>query len=92
MAEVLAVPETTDEQQLQIVAKCMSFVPQNMNIKEGYSLMTILDKVGLVDAHLAAVEGRRVKYERTIKIQKGRIKSQCLVVRSSHRDGGKTGY
>jgi hypothetical protein len=38
----------------------MSFVPHNMNIKEGYtSLITILYKSGLLDAYLAAVEGRR---------------------------------
>ena len=93
MAEVLAVPEIADdEQQLQIVAKCMSFVPQNMNIKEGYSLMTILYKVGILDAYLAAVEGRfwhgefrhyfDFQDERTIKIQEGRIEFLCLLVRN----------
>ena len=93
MAEVLAVPEIADdEQQLQIVAKCMSFVPQNMNIKEGYSLMTILYKVGILDAYLAAVEGRfwhgefrhyfDFQDERTIKIQEGRIEFLCLLVQN----------
>ena len=93
MAEVLAVPETADdEQQLQIVAKCMSFVPKNIDIKEGYSLMTILYKVGILDAYLAAVEGRfwhgefrhyfDFQDERTIKIQEGRIEFLCLLVRN----------
>jgi hypothetical protein len=57
MAEVDAVDADADaEQQRRIVAKCMPRAPDNMNIKEGYYLMTILYKVGILSAYLSAMD------------------------------------
>jgi hypothetical protein len=48
----------TDAEQCRIVAKCMHHVPDNiiMNIKEGYNLMNMLYKVGILSDYLADLD------------------------------------
>ncbi|OEU08726.1 hypothetical protein FRACYDRAFT_249628 [Fragilariopsis cylindrus CCMP1102] len=59
MNEVEAEAEAeADAEQCRIVAKCMHHVPDNivMNIKEGYNLMNMLYKVGILSDYLADLD------------------------------------
>jgi Leucine-rich repeat (LRR) protein len=52
-----------DAEQRRIVARCMHNVPDNMNIKEGYNLMNILYKFGILSDYLAALDNNNGFYE-----------------------------
>jgi hypothetical protein len=45
-----------DAEQRRTAAKCMPYVPDNMNIKEGYNFMTILYKIGILSDYLSALD------------------------------------